>query len=79
MKGGDNMASSMLTENSLVLRYQTGVTEGGKDVFKQQSFKNISPLATEENLLDLSDLVNEVIDYSVSTIKKEQTFILARD
>lgn len=73
------MASSMLTENSLVLRYQTGVTGEGKEVFKQQSFKNISTLATEENLLDLSDLVNEVIDYSVSTIKKEQTFILSRD
>mgnify|MGYP003514607930 FL=1 len=72
------MASSMLTENTLVLSYQIGVNDEGKDVFKQQNFKRVSSLATEEELLDLADLVGGVIDFSVSEVKKEQTFILAR-
>ena len=78
MKGGDSMAKAMLTENTLVLRYQIGVNDEGKDVFKQQNFKRVSSLATEEELLDLADLVGGVIDFSVSEVKKEQTFILAR-
>jgi len=78
MKGGDSMANAMLTENTLVLRYQIGVNDEGKDVFKQQNFKRVSSLATEEELLDLADLVEGVIDFTVSEIKKEQTFILAR-
>lgn len=72
------MAKAMLTENTLVLRYQIGVNDEGKGVFKQQNLKRISPLATEEELLNLADLVEEVIDFTVSEIKKEQTFILAR-
>ena len=72
------MAKAMLTENTLVLRYQIGVNDEGKDVFKQQNFKRVSSLATEEELLDLADLVGGVIDFSVSEVKKEQTFILAR-
>ena len=78
MKGGDSMANAMLTENNLVLRYQIGVNDEGKDVFKQQNFKRVSSLATEEELLDLADLVGGVIDFSVSEVKKEQTFVLAR-
>ena len=78
MKGGDSMAKAMLTGNTLVLRYQIGVNDEGKDVFKQQNFKRVSSLATEEELLDLADLVEGVIDFTVSEIKKEQTFILAR-
>lgn len=72
------MANSMLTENKLVLSYQTGVTTDGKDIFKEQSFKKVSSLATEDELLDLADLIDEVIDFNVSEVKKEQTFILAR-
>lgn len=72
------MASSMLTENTLVLRYQIGVNDEGKEVFKQQNFKKVSPLSTEEELLDLADLVDGIIDFTVSEVKKEQTFILAR-
>lgn len=72
------MAKEMLTQNNLVLRYQVGVTTEGKDVFKQQSFKGISTDTTAEELLDLSVLVNEVIDFSISEVRKEQTFILVR-
>lgn len=72
------MAKAMLTENTLVLRYQIGVNDEGKGVFKQQNLKRISSLATEEELLNLADLVEEVIDFTVSEIKKEQTFVLAR-
>jgi Protein of unknown function (DUF1659) len=70
--------ATTLTENNLVLRYKVGVDEKGKDVFKQQSLRNISEAATDFNLLDLADLVGAVVEFPVSTIKKEQSFILTR-
>ncbi|MGY5239190.1 DUF1659 domain-containing protein [Clostridium tertium] len=71
-------ANSVLTENAMKVRYQIGVDSKGKDVFKEQSFKNISADATDDNLVQLSDAVEKLLDYSVSTIKKQQTFIVTR-
>jgi Protein of unknown function (DUF1659) len=70
--------ATTLTENNLVLRYKVGVNEEGKDVFKQQSLRNISEAATDVNLLDLADLVGAVVEFPVSTVKKEQSFILTK-
>ena len=50
----------------------------GKDVFNKQSFKNVSVDATDDKLVELSDAVEKLMDYTVSTIKKQQTFMLTR-
>lgn len=72
------MANSMLVGNTLEINYQVGVDSKGKDVFNKQSFKNVSVGATDENLVELSDAVERLMDYTVSTIKKQQTFIVTR-
>lgn len=69
-------ANSVLTENVIKVRYQIGGDSKGKDVFKEQNFKNIYADATDDNLVQLSDAVEKLLDYSVSTIKKQQTFIV---
>ncbi len=71
-------ASSVLVENSLAVSYKVGVNGYGKDVFKGQNFKNISATATDEDLVTLSDEINELLDYSVTTIKKEQSYVITR-
>lgn len=71
-------ASSVLVGNALGLSYQVGVDSKGKDVFKGQSFKNISATATDEDLVALSDAIEGILEYKVSTIKKEQTYIVTR-
>ncbi|MDZ4907355.1 DUF1659 domain-containing protein, partial [Clostridium perfringens] len=50
----------------------------GKDVFKEQSFKNISATATDEELVLLSDGIEKLLDFNIGTIKKEQTFVITR-
>ena len=65
-------ASSVLVENSLAVSYKVGVNSYGKDVFKGQNFKNISATATDEDLVTLSDEINELLDYSVTTIKRSK-------
>ena len=71
-------ASSVLVGNALGLSYQVGVDAKGNDVFKGQSFKNISATATDEELVALSDAIEGILEYTVSTIKKEQTYIVTR-
>ena len=72
------MANSTLLTNSLALSYKVGVDEEGKDVFKTQTLKNISSAATDENLIALADGVGSIIDYSITTILKEQTFAITK-
>ncbi|EOR28280.1 hypothetical protein A500_00030, partial [Clostridium sartagoforme AAU1] len=55
-----------------------GVDSKGKEVFKKQTFKNISADATDDNLVELSDAVESLMDYTVSTIQKQQNFIITR-
>ena len=72
------MANSVLLINSLALSYKIGVDEEGKDVFKTQTLKNVSSLATDENLVALADGVSNIVDYPITTILKEQTFAITR-
>ncbi len=71
-------ASSVLVGNALGLSYQIGVDSKGNDVFKGQSFRNISATATDEDLVALSDAIEGILEYRVTTIKKEQTYIVTR-
>ena len=71
-------ASSVLVGNALGLSYQVGVDSKGNDVFKGQSFKNISATATDEELVALSDAIEGILEHRVTTIKKEQTYIVTR-
>ncbi|MBD7916071.1 DUF1659 domain-containing protein [Clostridium sp. Sa3CUN1] len=71
-------ASSILVNNALGVSYQIGVDSKGNDIFKGQSFKNISTTATDEDLVVLCDAVDEVIAYNISTIKKVQTYVVTR-
>ncbi|ASW42441.1 DUF1659 domain-containing protein [Clostridium isatidis] len=70
--------AATLTDNKLVIRYKVGVNEAGRDIFKQQTLKNINPEVTDEKLVEISDLVAAVLDYSVAAVRKDQSFALSR-
>lgn len=72
------MATSSLVENSLVVRYQVGVDTKGNEVFKQQNLKNINHEVADDELVALSDGIEKLMDHTVSTIKKNQTYIISR-
>ncbi|GAB6168264.1 hypothetical protein JCM1393_07240 [Clostridium carnis] len=71
-------ASSVLTGNVMSIKYKVGVNDEGKDIFKTQNFKNISADATDDNLIGLSDGIGALLDHTVGTIKKQQTFLITR-
>ena len=71
-------ASSILIGNTLGVSYQIGVDSKGNDVFKGQSFKNISSTATDEDLITLADAIGEILENNITTIKKELVYIVTR-
>ena len=71
-------ASSVLVGNALGVSYQVGVDSKGNDVFKGQSFKNISATATDEELVELSDAIEGILENRITTIKKVQTYVVSR-
>ena len=71
-------ASSVLVGNSLAVNYQIGVDSKGNDVFKGQNFKNISAQATDEDLVVLAEAIGGILEFDVTSIKKEQTYVITR-
>jgi hypothetical protein len=72
------MATSSLIENSLVIKYQVGVDKKGNEVFKQQNLKNINPEVADDELVALSDGIEMLLDHTVSSIKKNQSYMVSR-
>lgn len=74
------MASSTLVENGVSIRYSIGVNSAGKEVFETQNFNKVSVKATDAQIIELADKVEDLLDefYTVSTVKKICTYMVSR-
>lgn len=72
------MANSVLLDTTMVMKYKIGVDTKGNDVYKTQRASELNLLATDENLLDLSEIVESIIEYPISLVTKLETHLLSR-
>ena len=72
------MANSVLLDTTMVMKYKIGVDTKGNDVYKTQRASELNLLATDENLLDLSEIVESIIEYPISLVTKQETHLLSR-
>ena len=72
------MADSVLLDTTMVMKYKIGVDTKGNDVYKTQRASELNLLATDENLLDLSEIVESIIEYPISLVTKQETHLLSR-
>lgn len=72
------MASSILVAQNLGISYKIGVNSEGLDVFKGQSFDNIKAAATDTELVGFVDIVENILAYNVSSIKKQTIHAVTR-
>lgn len=75
-KGWINMASKKLVSSKLRMRYQIGVNDEGKGVFKQQRVI-VDTTATANDLIALSNAINDVLDYSINERMADDTSIIS--
>lgn len=69
------MAKSIQVSHSINLRYKLGVDNRGKDVFASQSFP-IDKDVTDQLIVNFSDQIDDVIDYSISEIAKDVKYLV---
>lgn len=72
------MASSLLTVSSLIISYRVGSDDEGKDKFREQTFPKVSGTLTDEQLIQFSDKIDDLLDYNISNMQKQATYILSR-
>ena len=70
--------SSVLLDTTMVMKYKVGVDTKGNDVYRTQKASDLNLLATDENLLNLSDIFGSVIQYPISLVTKEETHLLSK-
>lgn len=70
------MAESVLTSQSLVVKYQSGIDKEGKEVYKRQTYANISSSATDDNLCAVGNAIGAVLNTQIYSVMKENKFEL---
>lgn len=72
-------ANSILVQNAMSVNYRTGTDTKGKDVYRKQTFKNLNVDATDDEIISLTEAIQKVFEYTISTIKKEQGFVVVKN
>jgi hypothetical protein len=71
VKGDDSMAAqSTKLQTSLVIKYQDGVDEDGKDVVKSQKFSKVKVMATDDEIYNTSMEIGKLIGKTLDEIIK---------
>ncbi|MEQ8156845.1 MAG: DUF1659 domain-containing protein [Clostridiaceae bacterium] len=70
------MAETVMTSQALVIRYKAGMDAEGKDVFKKQTFSNISNTATDDNLSIVGHAIGNILNTEIYSVLKENEFEL---
>ncbi|MCH3965989.1 MAG: DUF1659 domain-containing protein [Clostridium sp.] len=63
-------AQSTKLQTSLVIKYQDGVDEDGKDVVKSQKFSKVKVMATDDEIYNTSMEIGKLIGKTLDEIIK---------
>lgn len=69
-------ANSVITKNSLVLKYQNGVDDKGNPKFTTQKFSRIKLQGTDEAMKNVGTALGALLFSDNTQVLKEQDFII---
>lgn len=72
------MTETILTSQSLVIEYKSGINEEGKDVFKRQRYSNLSESAADDSLYEIGNAIGQILNTEIYRISKENKFELLK-
>lgn len=70
------MSEAILSSLSLVIKYKAGIDKEGNDVFKRQTFTNLSNTASDDDLSMVGHAIGELLNTQIYSILKENKFEL---
>lgn len=71
------MAEKFLTGVSLKLQFISGVNEENEPIIKSKTFQNISGIATEDNLANVSTALDSLTAYELHDVVKNEQYKIA--
>lgn len=74
------MAVSKVSIGSVLkLELQTGVDQKGNPVYRNKSFSNVKPTASDENLFDVAESLAALQDYPLNNILRVDNAHIVED
>lgn len=73
------MITKTVNEVNLSITYNKGKDDKGKDIIKNQRFKNINLNLGEDVLYEIGKSLSDLINYSAISIDKEENSVLSKD
>jgi hypothetical protein len=58
-------------QSSIVLKYKTGVDEGGNDVFESQRFAKVNTASPDQLVYDVAEAIGTLVSYPVTQIIRD--------
>jgi hypothetical protein len=71
------MATSTLTKNSMVIKYQIGVDTQGNPKYSTQKFSKVKESLTDDNFYAVGSELIKLLDSPSALVQKEQSFVIA--
>ncbi|MEQ8199764.1 MAG: DUF1659 domain-containing protein [Clostridiaceae bacterium] len=68
------MADVIMISQALVIKYKAGIDAVGNDVFRKQTFSNISNIATDDNIGAVGHDIGNIINTEIYSVLKENQF-----
>lgn len=72
------MAGSIMTGLKIGIAYQIGADSTGKDLYDGQTFSNVNPDITDDQIVGFCDKVGAILDYDITTMNKQATYSMTR-
>lgn len=72
------MAASVMTGLKISIAYQIGVNSAGQDLYDGQTFSNVNPSVTDDQVVGFCDKVGAILDYDITTMKKQAIYVMTR-
>lgn len=70
------MATATLASSRLSVTFDAGVDGDGDPVYTRKSFNNVKPDAENDDLYDIVQALAPLQEHELSTIERDNTFIL---
>ena len=73
------MAKAILTKNTLVLKYQSGVDDKGDPKYTTQKFSRIKLQATDDSILAVGQALGGLLASDNKEVLKEENYVLGEE
>ncbi|WP_160680351.1 DUF1659 domain-containing protein [Clostridium sp. C8-1-8] len=70
------MVTSILSNNSMIIKYKTGTNEKGDDIFDSQRFSDVRLDISDDDFYAVGKALAGLMSYDAVSIRKQQEYLV---